>query len=507
MQRTNFDSDFCGSLPIHLTNLIQPYGALLVVDQSNGVIIQASENVNAVFQRTAQELVGKRLQEFIEARDYEQMLEKLSKNLREKVPAIWSVRGRRLLTFANRKHNYLLIEIDLHEINLKDQDTFIEVYQELKYAMTSVESSNSVQDACETAATELKRLSGFDKVMVYRFDEQWNGYVVAEVKEEGMESYLGFTFPASDIPRQARELYLKNPYRFIPDRDYKPVKLFPVINPATQSFLDLSDCNLRSVAAVHLEYLKNMDVAASMSTRILKGDKLWGLIACHHRTPKHMGYEMCSIFEMMASIISVKITSMENQEEHEFNAALTENYAQLIERIYTQNNLDSALLSKNGLMKLFNASGLLITRTHKMLKAGEVPDAEYLDELVLWVSTRQLKKVYATSSLPADYENANDFRNKASGVLVIPINVSRDEYIILFRPEIVTVINWGGNPEQRIRFDGPAANEKNYHPRNSFKQWQQTVVGVSLPWRNDEMKIAEALRSFIYEYETSQIIS
>src|SRR5439155_4932601 len=132
-------------------------------------------------------------------------------------------------------------------------------------------------------------------VMIYQFDNNWNGTVIAEAMEAGMDSYLGLKFPASDIPKQAREMYRKNPYRFIPDVDYQPVRLYPVLNPVSGGFTDLTDSNLRSVAGVHLEYLRNMQVMASMSTRIVKEDQLWGLISCHHRTAKYLSYQMCSL--------------------------------------------------------------------------------------------------------------------------------------------------------------------------------------------------------------------
>jgi chemotaxis family two-component system sensor kinase Cph1 len=340
MQKTNYDSDFCGSLPIHLTNLIQSYGILLVVEQATGKIIQASENCDQVFNVSVQSLVNTEIQKYIGSEAYISLQEKFARPLKDKIPAVWQVNGVQVLSLIHRRENHLLIEINIEPITSEDQETFLEVYQELKYAMSAIESSPTVEEACKVAAAELKRISGFDKVMIYRFDKEWNGTVLAEVKEDTMESYFGFTFPASDIPQQARQLYLRNPYRFIPDCNYQPVKLYPVINPMTKAFIDLSDCNIRSVAAVHIEYLKNMNVAASMSTRILKNDKLWGLIACHHRTAKNVSYAMCSIFEILSGIISIKISSLENQELHENETRVTNLYTNLIEAVYKSNDLD-----------------------------------------------------------------------------------------------------------------------------------------------------------------------
>jgi chemotaxis family two-component system sensor kinase Cph1 len=268
------------------------------------------------------------------------------------------------------------------------------------------------------------------------------------------------------------------------------------------SFIDLSDCNLRSVPAVHVEYLKNMGVVASMSTRILYQDNLWGLIACHHKTPRYLSYEMCSVFEMLSGVISVKITSLQRQTSHGLKDLVTTTYAHLVESIYKTGHLDSALLSEHGVLKLFSATGVAISRHGRFYTAGDTPRREALEELLLWLHTRQLKRVYQTDSLSREYEYAREYSDIGSGLLVIPINSSRDQYVMVFRPEQVQVINWGGNPAERIQFE---KDEKNYHPRNSFKQWQEKVSAISQPWKYEELEAAESLRSFIYEHETYPI--
>jgi len=499
----NYDSEFCGSLPIHLTNLIQPYGVLLVIDKDNLNIVQASENTEKVFSKPVAEVVNATLASFIGKEALESLREKLADNFNNKIPAVWEINGHRYVVLVHRSPKYFLVEIDATTREASPDDAFVKVYQELKYVMTAIEGAESLEKVCQLVASELKKISGFDKVMVYQFDADWNGYVIAESGEPDMESYYQFTFPASDIPRQARQLYLKNPYRLIPDRNYQPVKLSPVLNPITTSFIDLSDCNLRSVPAVHVEYLGNMGVTASMSTRILFQDQLWGLIACHHKTARHLSYEMCSVFEMLSRIISMKIASLQNQQYASRLNFISATWTNIVESINRSEDLYGNLLSPGGLMKLFNATGVVLSRDNKFETAGNVPHDGALDELLLWLHTRELRKVYATDSLRDEYEYARDFNGDASGMLVIPINYIRDQYLIIFRPEKVRVINWGGNPDERIQIE---KNERNYHPRNSFKQWQQKVSGISLPWRAEELNAAETLRSFIYEYETAPVI-
>ncbi|MGC3945115.1 MAG: GAF domain-containing protein [Chryseolinea sp.] len=499
MTQTNYDSDFCGKVPIHLTNLIQPYGVLVVVDTARYEIIQVSENAAVIFAMPLESLMQKPLSSFIGEKAFTDLRAKLNESSK-KIPGIWLLNGRQHLVLIHNKGTQLLIEIELDPVSLSKRDTFIEVYQELKYAMLAIESTSSIDDACRVAASELKRISDFDKVMIYSFDSEWNGTVMAESREPDMEAYMGFTFPASDIPRQARDLYLKNPYRLIPDKDYVPVKLFPVVNPLTKSFLDLSDCNLRSVVSVHIEYLTNMGVTASMSTRILHQGKLWGLIACHHKTPKFLSYEMCSIFEMLSTIISGKISSIQNEQALLRENALGSGYSQLLENIYKNQQLDAALLSKDGITEIFGANGVAVSRNGRIKSFGVTPRVDQLEELLLWLHTKQLRTVFYTDSLSSLNDYASEYREDASGLLVIPINYVKDSYVLIFRPEKIRTIFWGGNPDERITFE---RDEKNYHPRNSFKQWQQHVSGVAQPWSEEEIARAEALRSFIYEYETS----
>jgi chemotaxis family two-component system sensor kinase Cph1 len=502
MRPSNYDSEFCGSLPIHLTNLVQPYGILLVIDKNNHTIIQSSENTEAAFGLPVDQIVGTSLISHIAQEAFDALLKKLDNNINDKIPAVWSIGGNDYVVLIHRKDRYLLVELDLNARRKDHSDSFVNVYQELKYVMTAIEGAKDLRGACNIAATELKRLSGFDKVMIYTFDRDWNGYVIAEAMEQGMESYLGFTFPASDIPRQARQLYLKNPYRLIPDRNYAPVKLYPVVNPLTNSFIDLSDCNLRSVAAVHVEYLGNMGITASMSTRILCQDELWGLITCHHRTPRYLSYEMCSAFELLSGIMSLKVTSLKAQESHSFRDFITVTYGQLIESVYRNQDLTGALMDESGLLKLFDATGAALTREGKVATTGVTPDQSEIEELVLWLQTRDVRHVLAIDSVGREFEPAMSWGNRASGILVIPVNIVRDQYVILFRPERIREITWGGNPEERIRL---VPNEKNYHPRNSFKQWQERVSGTSAPWRAEELDAARALRSFIYEFETTVV--
>ncbi|HSB93470.1 MAG TPA: GAF domain-containing protein [Flavitalea sp.] len=493
-----YDSEFCGNVPIHLINVIQPYGVLLIVEREGLKIQQASENVEKVFHASAQQVVNTPLAEYVTASSLSALTRKFSTGLTEHIPMVWEILGNKYLVIAHSRESFYILEINIDSSDEIEEDTFVDVYQELKYAMSAIENCRTMQQTTDTAAAELKKFSGFDKVMIYQFDEHWNGHVLSEEMERGMESYLDFTFPASDIPRQARDQYLKNAYRFIPDRTYTPVKIYPVINPTSNTFLDLSDCNVRGVASVHLEYLKNMGVAASMSIRILKDGKLWGLIACHHRTAMRNSYKMCSIFELLSNVISSRISSLEKEEQQNTNLFLQHHYSLLVEETYRLNDIRESFFSTDSqLLHAFDATGAMIFYQGEVRAMGEVPPQFQVEDLLMWLHTREIRKVYSTERLEQEHDQAADYAAIASGLLVIPINQSKDEYILLFRKEYIQVIKWGGDPGTRINFE---EDMKTYHPRFSFKLWQEQVQGVSRPWKSGELVMAENLRNFLFEF-------
>ncbi|HEV9037750.1 MAG TPA: GAF domain-containing protein [Puia sp.] len=499
----NYDSELCGKVPIHLINTVQPYGVLLVISRRSLEIVQASENVEPLFRMTAPDLIRRSLQDFLDNAAFGFLQRIASGDNSDRIPQIWPIHGEKYLALLHVKESHILAEVDVRPYREEEQSSFVSIYQEIKYSMALIESATTTSAICAIAARELRRISGFDKVMIYRFDRDWNGTVIAEECEKDMESYLGFTFPASDIPKQARALYLHNPYRYIPDRNYQPVKIYPVINPVTQSFTDLSDCNVRGAASVHLEYLANMGVTASMSTRILNNDSLWGLIACHHRTARHLSFQLCSVFELLSDFISSRMNSLYNKEKQEANIRIRDIYARLLEQTYDSRDLYRGLLEGDAtLLQLFDAHGAVMSHGGRLDTKGILPDKENLDEMLLWLNTRRLTRTLHTDHLAGQFDQATQYPDIASGLLAIPYHPEEEKYLLLFRPEEKRIIDWGGDPGGRIVFEKDGLN---YHPRHSFKQWREIVSGTSQPWKEEQLTVAENLKSFLYEYTSKQI--
>lgn len=505
--RTDFDKTFCGKLPLHQTNLIQPHGLLLVVSTDDFQILQASENCQRLLDMPAQEVVRHRLDKFVAASDIRIIQERMQASGGGKLPL--SIRfgegdhSESSMVILHRKESYFVLEIDLPEYIRKEPGSFTQVFQEIKGLIAIIERAETVDEVCRTAAKAIKDLSGFDKVMLYSFDEDWNGSVLAEEKEPGMDSYLGLKFPASDIPKPARDMYFKNPYRLIPNRDYAPVKLYPLLNPVTHTFSNLADSDLRSVAGVHLEYLKNMGVSASMSTRIIYEGRLWGLIACHHRTAKYLSFEECSVFELLSNVLSARITVLINGVKYKRREGLTVQFGQFVERMHRYPSLPAAILNnREQILQLLSADGAAICWNGDIEVFGQTPPLDEVEALCYWLQGKSVTGLYHQPSLTTDFEEAEGYAAVASGLLALPVQSDLGHFLLGFRKEAVHTVSWGGNPDEALTFekDSPA-----YHPRNSFSQWQETVSRTAIPWTEVEQGAAEQLRNFLVEYTLNSL--
>lgn len=497
-KRPDYDASFCGKLPLHNINLIQPHGSLLVLGPDDLTIIQASENCSDMLGISARELPGQSLQRWI-GRPAEDILEKFRSGITEKLPFYFEVtasgEARQYLALIHAKPGYLVAECFKAGRN---DNAFVEVYQTLKHSFAEIELTQTIQHMSEVLTRQLKKISGFDRVLLYRFDKDWNGQVIAESKEDDIGSYLGQQFPASDIPRQARAMYQKNAYRMIPDRNYTPVKLYPVINPLTHAFTDLSDCSIRSVAPVHLEYLRNMNVSASMSFRLLKDEQLWGLISLHHREARYLDYETCSLFELLSSFISNHLAAILNRESFIFKTSLHEQKAALQQNIYQSSTLDQALLEQETkVTDLFSAGGAALLLQGRIYTTGLVPPAEFIEHVGFWLQSKNYDAVIAESNFASLFEEAGEYAGTASGILVLTLDKNAGDFLLLFRPEQETTINWGGNPGEAVRF-GP--DQKTYHPRNSFAIFREQIRQTSEDWKAEELDIAREFRNFLFEF-------
>ncbi|MGL5062993.1 MAG: GAF domain-containing protein, partial [Microcoleus sp.] len=288
------DLSNCDREPIHISGHIQPHGILIAVREPQLEILQISENARDLLGIDPRSAIGQDLSLFLEEVELEKLkICLLNENLKSVNPIKLSLtKAGGTLDCDCILHRYdgiTIVELEL--ASSKENISVFSFYHSLRATIAEIQSAKNLNSLCQNTVGELRKLTGFDRVMVYKFDPEGHGYIIAEAKNEHFISYLGLNYPSSDIPKQARKLYTVNCLRLIPDIHYKPVAIFPTENPVTNQPIDLSFSVLRSVSPIHIEYLKNMGVAASMSISLIKDRELWGLIACHNYTPKYLNYE------------------------------------------------------------------------------------------------------------------------------------------------------------------------------------------------------------------------
>jgi chemotaxis family two-component system sensor kinase Cph1 len=290
-------------------------------------------------------------------------------------------------------------------------------------------------------------------------------------------------------------MFLSNWIRVIPDTSAKAIPLFPRQNPQTGQPVDLLRSILRSPYACHTEYLHNMGVGASLTISLMKDDKLWGLIACHHCTPKYVPYEVRKACEFLGRVIFAEISTREEEADYHYRMQLAQVQSDLFESMAQSSDFIAALTeSQPNLLNLAQAQGAAICFNGNWTTIGRTPSAEELNYLTQWLAKNVQEDVFYTDSLPLIYSDAERFKDTASGLLAIPI--SKRSYVLWFRPEVIQTVNWGGDPNNAFELD-QSGKEPRLCPRKSFELWKETVQLKSLPWKPVEVKAVLELRKAI----------
>ncbi|HEY9845279.1 MAG TPA: ATP-binding protein, partial [Candidatus Caenarcaniphilales bacterium] len=291
-------------------------------------------------------------------------------------------------------------------------------------------------------------------------------------------------------------LYTFNRLRLIPHVNYRPVELVPLNNPVTHRPLDLSFSVLRSVSPIHIEYLNNMEVAASMSISLVKDKKLWGLIACHHQSEKYLTYEVRTACEFLGQVMSLELATKEDNEDLDYRMKLKLIQSQFVEAIpQAENFIDGLVESESNLLELVSAQGVALSSLDELVVMGKTPSEAEIQDLLAWLPTKIQQDIFSTDSLPKIYPAAEQFKDAASGLLALSISKTQKNYILWFRPQVIQTVTWGGNPHKPVE----VAPDGSLHlsPRKSFERWQETVRLKSLPWKQCEIEAALELKSAI----------
>jgi light-regulated signal transduction histidine kinase (bacteriophytochrome) len=488
----------CDRELIHIPGSIQPYGVLFSLQEPDLKIVQVSRNVKNLLGFSADELLGKTLDCLFNSEQIEALRQGLLGNFEYLNPIRLSVQYPQPQEFDAIVHySDGLALLELEPRSHQDHEGFPHFYRLTKRTMTRFQQAQTLQELCSIIVEEIRQLTGFERVMIYKFNEDDSGHVIAEDKLEELEPYLDLHYPATDIPLPARRLYKLNYLRLISDVNYQSVELIPNNNPLTQKPLDLSFSVLRSVSPIHVEYLKNMGVKASMSISLLKENKLWGLVACHHQSsPKYVPYEIRTACEFLGQVMSLQIASTEQNDNLDYKINLKKILSEVTFSLSSSDDLFNVLVNlQDKLLELVNGTGVAIYLEDQLQCIGETPNEDEIKKLIDWTKAKIDNNIYHTNCLPEVYPAAVKFKDRGSGLLVLEITKAKPNYILWFRPEVIQTVNWAGNPNKtkQVEADGSLT----LFPRKSFDQWTETVQLKSLAWQSYEIENAQELKGAI----------
>jgi len=488
----------CDKEPIHIPGLIQPHGILFVLKEPHLEILQVSNNTFDFIGIHPQELLKKNLHYLLDLEQINHIQECLLEDFESVNPLEISIKTQtEIVIFDGIIHRFngsLILELEPKK--LKESINFFSFYHLIKSSIAKMQNASTLHELCQVIVKEVRKITGFDRVMLYRFYLEGAGTIIAEDKLENDNPYLNLHYPASDIPKQARQLYTLNLVRLIPDVNYQPVELISSDNPVNNKSLDLSLSVLRSVSPIHIEYLKNMGVAASMSISLIKDKKLWALIACHHNSTKYLNYELRTACEFLGQVMSLELVAKEDNEDLDYKMSLKSIQSKFIEALpQNENFMDGLVKDKSNLLNLVGAQSVAIYANNHLSVIGKTPQKAEIQDLIEWMGTKINNDIFYTDCLPKIYPNAEKFKNVASGLLALSISQIQNNYILWFRPEVIQTVNWGGNPNKSVEVGQDGSLRLS--PRKSFELWQETVRLKSLPWKQCEIDAVLELKNAI----------
>ncbi|WP_255763329.1 histidine kinase dimerization/phospho-acceptor domain-containing protein [Fulvivirga maritima] len=487
----------CEKEPIHIIGKIQDVGFFLTVKKAGFKIIQASKNVDQLLNISHLDLIGKSVADT----KIDGLLEVMS-TLHLSIDNIQPHPN--TLILPNQKRYNLLIHswkdnyiMEFEPQTMENTDYNMQYF--LGAAMSKIHNSADVNSLLCQTAQEIKKTTGYDRVMIYKFHPDWHGEVVAESKEKHMEAYYGLHYPASDIPAQARKLFTANPVRFIHDVNSEPVELYPAIAEDETDYTDLSFSSLRSSSPMHIQYLKNMGVGASLTISLLINDKLWGMIACHHTSPKFVDFKLrqtCQFMgQLFSSALQLHLMDKEN-EELEKSRKIGSLLAGWTLKEYSI--VEGLTAHKNKLNELIDCSGAAVCAENKICKLGKTPSEEEIQDLVEWLNENEVEDIFITDELSAKYPKASAYKESASGLIAARLSSGFGEYLLWFKGEALQTIYWGGNPDKAITMQGEGS-AATVSPRQSFEKWAQIMKHKSEPWTNANISAVVKLREDVLQ--------
>lgn len=475
----------CEQEPIHIPGSIQPHGFLLGLQQDTFIIEYCSANTAQYINLFHTQLLGADFETVFGASAAQPLKEYISGNkmLSSSLLNV-TLLGVDFLCTVHLSNGIYVLEAEPVNLQIKKAS---EMYNQTSQFLSYMHDTHTLKELCQLVATGTREITGYDRVMVYRFDKDYNGEVFAESCNEDLEPFLGLHYPHTDIPPQARELYERNLLRLITDIDYTPVPIYTIDNGTDDKTLDLSLSVLRSTSPMHVQYLNNMGVGATLTISLLHQKKLWGLIACHHYSPKNLSPEMRLAALLQGHFITSQIDVRQASEEYEVSRKANVFLEKINSQVLTTTSDLNLLVQNENLTALCNASGVSVLFNGQIYKSGNVPGNDDIKYLANWLATYSSNTSFYTNKLLDYLPDSAALCKHTSGIIYHALDIDSNNCIIWYRPETITEVNWAGDPNKAIIKD-----EKGLSPRNSFALWKESVNCTSKPWLQPEIKTAAA---------------
>ncbi|MEJ8848848.1 GAF domain-containing protein [Variovorax rhizosphaerae] len=482
---------------IHLAGSVQPHGLLLVLQEPALTVLQASANVEQLLGITARALLSQPVQRL--GGDIERGVRRMAAQGRLAEPEALrcrvEVRGR-ACEFEGSLHrihgDVLLVEIEpvnpaggIETVDLPSGQLLALVGESVK----RISTASSIGTLADALVKGCRDMLGYDRVMVYKFDPDGHGKIIAESRDPRLESLLGHHYPASDIPQRARELYLRTRLRVLADVHYEASPLVPQRLPHTGEELDMSLCYLRSMSPLHLQYLKNMGVTATLVVSLVREGRLWGLIACHHYTARNLRFAVRAATDLLAEVVSTRIAAIENYAYAQVAIQVRRLEQRLVEATSTEGDWRLALFrNPRTLLQPLDATGAALFHEGEILTAGETATTAELRELMRWIDAQPNDGLFSCASVERANPDLESLTPSTSGVVAVKLSATQPDYLMWFRKEQLLTVTWAGDPSKPVVDNDPLK----LSPRRSFAAWSEIVRGTALPWSATELALARA---------------
>lgn len=492
--QTDVDLDNCDQEPIHIPGSIQPHGVLLGLKIQDLSVMYCSANINELTGFTPESVLGKEIASLLHEDDlgiFHNYHESWNPDLVDPLKIKFGTGF--FYGLIHKSDDTLIIELEPESTH--EQYSLADFYHCVSGFVGQMVNISNLRELCQNIAQQTRNITGYDRVMVYRFDENYNGEIFAECKRDDLEPFLNLHYPHTDIPMQARELYMRNLMRMISDVNYQRVPILTLNSFQHDKPLDLSLSFLRSVSPIHIEYLQNMGVAATLVISLICDNKLWGMLTCHHYSAKNIPNSVRVAAKLQGHFLTSQIRVRERADEHNCEIEANKILLELSRYVLDEQDFIGKLLAeKDKLTELTGADGVAIIVNYEIKTAGKTPAAEEIELLVKWLDADVHEEFFYTNKLADHYPDAERIKETAAGILACSSGKMRGNYLIWFRPEIEQTVNWAGDPEKAV-----VKEKDNFRlsPRKSFELWKQAVSLQSQSWRECEVQVGIKLSTTV----------